>query len=237
MCLPGVLRAELTALHSTDEPSNYRKKGRKKSVFPAKSRSGASSPSPPVIWPAENRLPCSFLNPIQMRLIMLKSIFLFAALSLAFGFAGCKKDAEQTTLHVRLTDGPGDYQQVNLDIREIRVKTSDDQNNWLLVPTTAGIYNLLDLQNGIDTLIASGPVPAVTLKEVRFVLGPDNSIMVDSILYPLQTPSAEDSGLKVKIDKNLPLDPYTIVLDIDAALSIHQQGNGAYQLKPVIKLK
>ncbi len=168
---------------------------------------------------------------------MKKSIFLFSALALILGFSACKKDTDQTMLHVRLTDGPGDYQQVNLNIQEIRVKTSDDPNNWLLVPTQAGVYNLLDLQNGIDTLIASGLVPAVTLKEVRFVLGPDNSIMVDSLVYPLQTPSAEDSGLKVKIDKNLTLDPSTIVLDIDAALSIHQLGNGVYQLKPVIKLK
>ncbi len=69
------------------------------------------------------------------------------------------------------------------------------------------------------------------------MLGPDNTIMVDSFIHPLETPSAEASGLKVKIDKDLPLDPYTIVLDIDAALSIHQLGNGDYQLKPVIKLK
>ncbi len=168
---------------------------------------------------------------------MNKSVFLFSALAMALSFAACKKDPNQTTLHIRLTDGPGDYQQVNVDIREVRVKTAQDTAQWILLQTNAGIYNLLDFQNGIDTLLAFGPVPPVVLKEVRFVLGPDNSIMKDSIIYPLVTPSAQESGLKVKIDKSLGLDINTFVLDFDAEASVLVQGNGVYKLKPVIKLK
>jgi hypothetical protein len=168
---------------------------------------------------------------------MLISRFLFSVFVITLMIVSCKKDADQTTLRIRLTDGPGDFQQVNVDIREIRVKTSNDTAQWILLQTNAGIYNLLDFQNGIDTLIASGPVPVVTLKEVRFILGPDNSVMVDSIIYPLTTPSAQESGLKVKIDKNLGLDINTFVLDFDAAESVKVQGNGIYKLHPVIKLK
>ena len=168
---------------------------------------------------------------------MLISRFLFSAFVITLLIVSCKKDADQTTLRIRLTDGPGDFQQVNVDIREIRVKTSNDTAQWILLQTNAGIYNLLDFQNGIDTLIASGPVPVETLKEVRFILGPDNSVMVDSIMHPLTTPSAQASGLKVKINKNLGLDINTFVLDFDAAESVKKQGNGTYQLHPVIKLK
>ncbi len=163
--------------------------------------------------------------------------FLFAIFALTLGIGACKKDTAQTTLQIRLTDGPGDFQQVNVDIREIRVKTSMDTAQWILLQTNAGIYNLLDFQNGIDTLLAVGPVPAVTLKEIRFVLGPDNSVMVDSIVYPLTTPSAQESGLKIKIDKDLGLDINTFVLDFDAAESVKIQGNGVYKLHPVIKLR
>lgn len=164
------------------------------------------------------------------------TLFLTAFASLLC-FAACKKDADQTTLNIRLTDGPGDFQQVNIDIREIRVKTSQDTAQWLTLQTNAGIYNLLDFQNGIDTLLATGPVPALTLKEIRFILGPDNSVMVDSIVYPLTTPSAETSGLKVKINKALAIDVNTFLLDFDAAASVNLLGNGTYLLKPVIKLK
>lgn len=168
------------------------------------------------------------------------TIFRFfpAAFALALlGLYACKKDSDQTTLRIRLTDGPGDFQQVNVDIREIRVKLSHDSSDWLLLPTNAGVYNLLDFQNGIDTLLAIGPVPVAKLQEVRFVLGPNNSVMVDSIVYPLSTPSAQESGLKIKINKELALDVNTFVLDFDAAQSVKVQGNGVFKLHPVIKLK
>lgn len=157
----------------------------------------------------------------------------------AIAASSCKKDAENTatTLNIRLTDGPGAYDQVNIDLLEIRVKTSDDTSKWLSIPTNAGVYNLLEFQNGIDTLIATGPVPPVTLKELRFVLGPNSTVMQDSVLYPLQTPSAESSGLKVKIDKSLSLNLNTFVLDFDAEKSVHGTGSGKFILKPVIKLK
>jgi hypothetical protein len=168
---------------------------------------------------------------------MQSSRFLLAAIALLLGFLACKKDSDQTTLRIRLTDGPGDFQQVNVDIREIRIKMANDTSDWLLLPTNQGIYNLLDFQNGIDTLLASGQAPADVLKEVRFVLGPQNSVMVDSVLYPLETPSAQQSGLKIKIDKQLGLDINTFVLDFDAAESVKVQGNGTYRLHPVIRVK
>ena len=84
-------------------------------------------------------------------------------------------------------------------------------------------------------VIAQDEIPDGVLKEVRFVLGSDNNIVVDGQAYPLQTPSAEDSGLKIKIDKDLNETLNTFVLDFDAALSIKEE-NGNYKLGPVIKL-
>jgi hypothetical protein len=59
---------------------------------------------------------------------------------------------------------------------------------------------------------------------------------VDGQVYPLETPSAESSGLKVKIDKELNETLNTFTLDFDAALSVKEE-NGNYKLMPVIKLK
>lgn len=152
----------------------------------------------------------------------------------------CKKDedlsSKTTQFRVYLTDGPGDYQQVNVDVQLVRVKTSDDTSKWIDLATNTGIYNLLDFQNGIDTLIAAGPVPTTALKEVRLVLGPDNSVMKDSVIYDLDTPSAEQSGLKIKIDKNLAITADSLTLDFDAEKSIVETGNGKFILKPVIKV-
>lgn len=167
----------------------------------------------------------------------IKSISLVALLASLF-FASCNRDATETTVQIRLTDGPADFTEVNIDILEVRVKTSDDTSKWLLLTTKAGIYNLLDFQNGKDTLLATGTVPSVTLKEVRFILGPNNTVKLldDGSIHPLEAPSAEDSGLKVKLDKTLGTTLETFVLDFDAAESIKLSG-GNYKLKPVIKLK
>lgn len=169
---------------------------------------------------------------------MKRTLLISLALGI-FAFIACNKDenTDKVTLNIMLTDGPGDYQQVNVDIQEIRIKSANDTAQWISLNTNAGIYNLLDFQNGVDTLIASGTVSSDTLKEVRFILGSENSVMVDSVIHPLQTPSAQQSGLKIKIDKALNLDINTLTLDFDAEQSIVETGNGGYILKPVIKVK
>ena len=93
----------------------------------------------------------------------------------------CSKDdsdSKTTTLKVRLTDAPTAYEEVNVDIREVRVKFSDDSTNngWVTLNTYPGIYNLLAYQNGVDTLLATGNFPVQVLKEIRFVLGSNNTI-------------------------------------------------------------
>src|SRR5215217_4486296 len=111
----------------------------------------------------------------------MKNTFLaFAALiamSTFFLFACSKNnDSGTTNLTVRMTDAPYDAQEVNVDIREVRVNFRDDSTGFIPLQTKAGIYNLLTLQNGKDTALATGAVETSNLKEIRFVLGSNNSI-------------------------------------------------------------
>lgn len=155
-----------------------------------------------------------------------------------FSISACDKDNDSTTdLRIRLTDNPYNATQVNVDIREVKVNFRDDDGGWVTLLTHPGIYNLLALQNGVDTLLAQGIVPTSTLKEIRFVLGSQNSIMIDNVLYPLTIPSGSESGLKIKINKDLHASLDSVLIDFDAALSILQTGNGEYKLKPVLKIK
>ncbi len=111
-----------------------------------------------------------------------------------------------------------------------------DDGSWTSLDAKDTVINLLDLQNGVTTLIAQGNVPEGILKEVRFILGSDNTIVSNGVTYDLETPSAEHSGLKIKIDKQLGETLNTFTLDFDAFLSIKEE-NGGYKLLPVIKLK
>lgn len=151
----------------------------------------------------------------------------------------CQKDKENsTTLKIRLTDNPVDAEEVNVDIQQVRVKFREDSlNGWMNLDTYAGVYNLLGLQNGVDTLLASGTLPTNVVKEIRFVLGTNNTIKVAGVVFPLSIPSGAESGLKIKVDKKLNGTLDSLLIDFDAALSVHMLGNGNYQLKPVLKIK
>ena len=152
-------------------------------------------------------------------------------------FVACKKDNNQSTLSLRLTDFPGDWEEVNIDLKEIKVKFDNDTTAWQTLPTNAGIYNLLGLQNGIDTLIAEGTFPSnYTVKEIRLIVGPDNSIKTNGQVFPLTIPSGEETGLKIKLNKRLQARLETVLIDFDAALSIKEETDG-FKLRPVLRLK
>ena len=169
------------------------------------------------------------------------AFFAVAALTCAtVVITACSKDSSKgtTTLRVNMTDAPLLADEVNVDIRQVRVKFGEDSvAGWTDLNTTAGVYNLLGLQNGVDTLLAVGTVPTDWVKEIRFVLGTNNSIKVAGVTYPLTIPSGSESGLKIKVNKQLRGSLDSLLIDFDAALSIHQTGNGSYQLKPVLKIK
>lgn len=139
-------------------------------------------------------------------------------------------------LKIYLTDAPGDYEEVNIDIKEVVVKMKDSADFYSL-QTNVGIYDLLQFQDGMDTLLVNDSLPAGTLQEIRLILGPDNSVVIDSVAYDLDTPSAQQSGLKIKTNRVLisgALDSLTI--DFDAGQSIVERGTGTFGLKPVIRV-
>jgi len=153
-------------------------------------------------------------------------------------FYSCSKDNNSGTsnLQVRLTDAPVAYDSVNVDIREVKVNLRDDSTGWVSLNTHAGIYNLLGLQNGVDTLLATGTVQAGTVQELRLILGSNNTVVVGGISFPLTIPSGSESGLKIKVGKNIAAGLDSLVVDFDAAMSIKLEGGG-YKLRPVLRIK
>lgn len=175
-----------------------------------------------------------------MRRIFIPALAILAIT--AVSLIACQKENNSdnngsTTLKVRLTDAPVAADSVNVDIRQVRVNFRNDSTGWVNLNTNAGIYDLLGLQNGVDTLLATGTIPSNSVQEIRLVLGSANSIVVNGVSYPLTIPSGSESGLKLKINKQLngPID--SLLIDFDAALSIHQAGPNNYMLKPVLKIK
>jgi len=144
----------------------------------------------------------------------------------------------KATMSVYLTDGPGPYDAIMIDLQSIEVNSSSSDNGWKQLDVIhPGVYNLFHLRNGIDTLIASGELPAGKISQIRLILGPNNSVIIDGTSYPLETPSAQQSGIKLNIDAQLTAGiDYKIWTDFDGARSIVRTGNNKFILKPVIRV-
>ena len=165
----------------------------------------------------------------------MKKIILLSILAISFGFTACEKNQSgTTTVNLRMTDAPGDFEAIILNIKEVEVKTSA---GTALLDVKGGAFDILKFRNGRDTLIASENIATGTLKEVRLILEPTgNMVIIDGVSYDLKTPSGQSSGVKIKVQEEL-VDgvAYTLLLDFDAAKSIVNTGNGKYILKPVIR--
>lgn len=167
---------------------------------------------------------------------MKKIKFILSFITLGVLFSSCNTDDGNSTYpySVRLTDAPGPYDKVNVDIQGVEVFGEDGKSVALNVKK--GIYNLLEFSNGVDTILATDSLEISSVKQIRLILGSDNTVVLDGISYPLNTPSAEQSGLKLKVNQTLQEGIlYTVLLDFDANKSVLKLGNGSYQLKPVIR--
>ena len=167
---------------------------------------------------------------------MKKLMLLLIAVTIGITSTSCNNDstAKNYPYSVRMTDAPGPYEKVNIDLIAVEVKGGAGQT--VTLNTTAGIYNLLDLSNGVNKLIATSNLSDSKVSQIRLILGPNSTVVVGGNTYPLSTPSAEQSGLKLSIDQTLEAGIQNeIMIDFDANVSVIETGNGTYKLKPVLR--
>lgn len=186
--------------------------------------------------------------------VSFKSLLVVTLISV--GLVSCNDDdsdgssSEMANLSIRMTDAPGDYDAVFIDVQgiEIQLEADDDldatddsgteASEWVTVEdVNTGIYDLLELTGGVSQLLADTEVEAGYVGQMRLILGPDNTVVVDGETKALNTPSAQQSGLKLQLNQRLEGgENYAFLLDFDVDQSIVETGNGGYNLKPVIRL-
>ena len=183
--------------------------------------------------------------------VTLKGLMMATFVSL--GLISCSDDdssanERKANLTVRMTDAPGDYDAVFVDVQgieipvdaesEAQVEQDSDGDGWISVDdVNKGIYDLLELTGGVSQLLADTEVPAGYVSQMRLVLGSENSVVIDGVKKPLNTPSAQQSGLKLQVNQEFEEgENYAFLLDFDVDQSIVTTGNGSYNLKPVIRL-
>ncbi len=166
----------------------------------------------------------------------------------------------KTQLSIFLTDGPYDFQQVKVEILGIAIKidtcrrNGDDDHDqpgcdddhdslrasceiWDTLQIRPGIYDLIKLRNGLDTLLASGFLLNGKIERIKITLGNKDSVMVDSVVHPLHLFNNQNFVF-VNIHRehldSISSNNFQLFLDFNLARSI-KIINGEYWLKPVLK--
>ncbi len=161
-----------------------------------------------------------------------------------------------------LTDGPGSYENVFIDIKSLQIvidtaregsqkrdtcnwdHIASNRNSrkdsglvWTTMPIKAGIYDILRFRNGLDTLFASANVPKGSVRLVRIELGTNNSVVKDSVTYPLNLGSNTPTFITLKLEGNefeeFASRRHRLWLDFDVSRSIIEV-NGRFYLIPVM---
>ena len=164
----------------------------------------------------------------------------------------------QQRVKIFLSDNPVNFDAVYVDIQQVIVQVipdscrgRDNNNNdcfddneyrcsvWDTLDIRAGVYNLLNLSNGTDTILANGLTLAGRVNKIKLVLGDNNSVVIDSVSYPLSLWGSQHTvTLQVKgadIDELNPAD-LQLWLDFDAGGSIVKVSNNRFVLRPKIKI-
>lgn len=177
-----------------------------------------------------------------------KILFIVFAIVSLTGFQSCddndgNKVDETSRVQLKLIDAEGDYQEVNIEIIDILYNSSEDEEGWISFTPESGYpinVDLTELIAGNNVLLTDEIIASGMLKQIRLVLSDNNTLLLENETTPihLDTPSAQQSGLKLKLDTELePGFSYTFILDWDVHKSIVKAGNsGKYILKPVIRV-
>lgn len=165
--------------------------------------------------------------------------FIAAALFIISCSDSVSPETGKGQINMMMVDAPAGYDQVNIVVTGVEVHKADADLNsgWVTINNVPASYDLLTLRNGASVVIGNNTLIAGHYSQIRLIIGTGCNVVVDGVVYPLEIPSGEQSGLK--LNHAFEIQPgllYELILDFDAERSIVLTGNGQYKLKPVIKI-
>ena len=157
---------------------------------------------------------------------------------------------------VFLTDAPFPFDGVSrVDIHVVsialalRADTSDAGLPWVTVATPDRAFNLLDLQNGVTSLLGGAIVPPGDYMAVRVIFDPDRSSITDAAGHTIVTTTTpgtpginwqakgENPSLYAQVEEPVSVDGNgeDIVLDFDVGRSFLYDGQGGFTFIPALR--
>ena len=157
--------------------------------------------------------------------------------------SGCSKQMSSVggapsvgTMRVMMTDAPGSFDAVNLVVEEVAALHADT-GTWEVLSSDPTTVDLLTLQNGTFMTLSSATVPSGAYSQIRLTLGEGSTVVVDGVSHPLTVPSGASSGLKLNGSFDVTNGGlFDVLIDFDAARSIHRTHDGSYWMTPVVRI-
>jgi hypothetical protein len=157
------------------------------------------------------------------------------------------------SLSVAMSDAPpnlGDVSAVNVTVTKVEVHSGDGtetgdtstDTKWKTCWQGSRTFNLLSLANVTDVtnlplIVDRDSLPAGHYDQLRLIIDPSNAtITVGGQTQPLTVPSGGQTGLKSKKFDITRSTNTVLLLDFNVAQSVTLQGNGSYQIKPIIDI-
>lgn len=133
-------------------------------------------------------------------------------LMLVFVFSACDKNNVDggSNLSLYLTDGPGEFEAVNIDIQKVEVKVDkheehknddrfgegdddrddhltrrDDFGEWIDIGFTPAVVDVLQLRNGVEQKLGEASIETGTVRKIRITLGTNNTVVKDGVTHDL----------------------------------------------------
>lgn len=186
--------------------------------------------------------------------------------ALAVFLSACTKNgvnASRGNVSVFLTDGPGDYDSVFIDITKVEVKVDNDSlhkhhddhgkddddrddhekrkdgyGEWVDINFTPALIDVLSLRNGVETKLGEANIATGTVRKIRITLGSRNRVVKTGQSFPLELKNETNNLLYVKLSskhRQRDADSSTKVwVDFDIARSIEEK-DGKFYLRPVLR--
>tara|TARA_R110002020_G_scaffold141455_6_gene313138 strand:+ start:49 stop:873 length:825 start_codon:yes stop_codon:yes gene_type:complete len=185
----------------------------------------------------------------------MKNVFSYLLMAGLILFAmSCSSDEDtpngsSARVNFYLVDAPTSYDEVWVEVLAVRVKVDEDgiedddlddedDPSWVeIVYDESQPINLLELTGGNSEFLGTENFPQGEIDQIRLILGEDNYVIKNGERFEMKTPSAQQSGLKIKVDEYIEAGmSYDLIIDFDAAKSIVEAGNsGQIILKPVLR--
>ena len=163
-----------------------------------------------------------------------------------------------------LTDGPGEYDSVFIDIQKVEVKIDndslykndddrckddddrdddqkrkDDYGEWVNISFTPAIIDILSLRNGVETKLGEANIASGTVRKIRITLGTQNRVVKNGVSSTLELRNETNNFLYVKLydkhrQRSADSTSVSVWVDFDVANSIYEK-DGKFYLRPVLR--